>query len=122
MTDQDIKGPGYRVWYDAAARTLHFEGMLRLATSEYRPIDELLEAVLKTSPAALHSPKRVHVNGSVASTAAIDAARALAEARPARASAVEWSGVSSPLASRGARGVSIERRRRVPSISPSVAA
>lgn len=54
MTDQDIKGPGYRVWYDAAARTLHFEGLLRLATSEYRPIDELLEAVLKTNPAALH--------------------------------------------------------------------
>lgn len=53
MTDQDIKGSGYRVWYDAAARTIHFEGTLRLSTSEYRPIDELLEAILKTDPPTL---------------------------------------------------------------------
>ena len=42
-SDTDIKGPGYRVWFDAPARTVHFEGVLRLSTSEYKPIEDLLD-------------------------------------------------------------------------------
>jgi hypothetical protein len=55
MTDvSDIKGPGYRVWYDDPSRTIHLEGVLRLSTSEYRPIDELIERLLAAAQGALH--------------------------------------------------------------------
>lgn len=50
MLDTEIKGQGYRVWYDRSSRTVHFEGVLRLSTSEYKPIDDLLEAVLASNP------------------------------------------------------------------------
>ncbi len=50
MSATDIKGPGYRVWYDEAASTVHFEGSLRLGTAEYEPIAALLESV-RTRPA-----------------------------------------------------------------------
>ena len=49
-SDTDIKGPGYRVWFDAPARTVHFEGVLRLSTSEYKPIEDLLDRVLLAHP------------------------------------------------------------------------
>lgn len=51
--ETDIKGPGYRVWFDAPSHTLHFEGVLRLSTSEYKPIEDLLQQVLASSRAAL---------------------------------------------------------------------
>lgn len=54
MHDVDIKGPGYRVWFDPSSRTIHFEGVLRLSTSEYRPIEDLLERVLSSAQASLH--------------------------------------------------------------------
>lgn len=46
----EIKGSNYRVWFDTAEVTVHFEGILRLGPAEYFPIDELLEAVLTTNP------------------------------------------------------------------------
>lgn len=54
MLDTEIKGPGYRIWCDASSRTVHFEGVLRLGTSEFKPIEELLDRVLADSPPALH--------------------------------------------------------------------
>lgn len=54
MSEAEIKGPGYRVWYEDAARTVHFEGSLRLGTSEYEPIYNLLAGVLAADPPALH--------------------------------------------------------------------
>lgn len=54
MTEDDIKGPGYRVWFDPSSRTIHFEGVLRLSTSEYRPIEELLDRVLGAARSSLH--------------------------------------------------------------------
>jgi hypothetical protein len=53
MLDTEIKGQGYRVWYDPSSKTVHFEGVLRLSTSEYKPIDELLEHVLASDPPML---------------------------------------------------------------------
>ena len=53
MSDANIKGPGYRVWFDAAAATVHFEGSLRLGTAEYEPIAALLSALLVPRPQAL---------------------------------------------------------------------
>lgn len=52
-TDTDIQGPGYRVWFDAASHTLHFEGVLRLSTSEYKPIEDLLGRVLSEARSSL---------------------------------------------------------------------
>ncbi len=53
MSETDIKGPGYRVWFDQATGTIHFEGSLRLGTAEYEPIAALLNAVLEHKPAAI---------------------------------------------------------------------
>ena len=53
MSESDIKGPGYRVWFDAGAATVHFEGSLRLGTTEYEPIAALLNAVLEQRPRAI---------------------------------------------------------------------
>lgn len=52
-SETDIKGPGYRVWFDAPSRTIHFEGVLRLNTGEYKPIEELLDRVLHAPGPAL---------------------------------------------------------------------
>lgn len=53
MSATEIKGPGYRVWFDAAASTVHFEGSLRLGTAEYEPIAALLESVQARQPRAI---------------------------------------------------------------------
>ena len=53
MSDTEIKGPGYRVLYDANSATVHFEGSLRLATAEYEPIAALLNSVLEQRPQAI---------------------------------------------------------------------
>lgn len=53
MSDPDIKGNGYRVWYEAAAATVHFQGSLRLGTAEYEPIAALLNSVLERKPTAI---------------------------------------------------------------------
>lgn len=53
MLDTEIKGQGYRVWYDPSSKTVHFEGVLRLSTSEYKPIEELLDHVLAEGPPML---------------------------------------------------------------------
>lgn len=53
MSELDIKGPGYRVRYDAATSTVHFEGSLRLGTAEYEPIANLLNSVVGQKPAAI---------------------------------------------------------------------
>lgn len=64
-SDTDIKGPGYRVWFDATARTVHFEGVLRLSTSEYKPIEDLLDRVLLANPAlALRMTELQFLNSS----------------------------------------------------------
>lgn len=54
MSSLDIKGPGYRVYFDEASSTVHFEGSLRLGTSEYEPISNLLTVVADRKLAALH--------------------------------------------------------------------
>ncbi|MBK7826022.1 hypothetical protein [Nannocystis sp.] len=53
MSDTEIKGPGYRVLYDANSATVHFEGSLRLGTAEYEPIAALLNSVLEQRPQAI---------------------------------------------------------------------
>ena len=53
MNDTEIKGPGYRVWFDAAAATVHLEGSLRLGTTEYEPIAALLNQVIERRPPAI---------------------------------------------------------------------
>jgi len=53
MSDTEIKGPGYRVWFDAEAATVHLEGSLRLGTAEYEPIAALLSSVIERRPAAI---------------------------------------------------------------------
>ncbi len=53
MNDTEIKGAGYRVWLDGSSNTVHFEGTLRLSTSEYRPIEELLDAIVAADPPSL---------------------------------------------------------------------
>lgn len=53
-SETDIKGPGFRVWFDLPSQTIHFEGVLRLSTSEYRPIEDLLDRVLTSARSALH--------------------------------------------------------------------
>ena len=54
MSETDIKGPGYRVWYDAQTLTVHLEGSLRLGTAEYEPIAALLDAVIQPRPSAIN--------------------------------------------------------------------
>jgi hypothetical protein len=54
MSELDIKGPGYRLRYDAAASTVHFEGSLRLGTAEYEPLANLLNAVVERKPSTIH--------------------------------------------------------------------
>lgn len=54
MLDSEIKGQGYRVWFEPASRTVHFEGILRLSTGEYQPIEELLHNCLASDPPAMH--------------------------------------------------------------------
>lgn len=54
MSSLDIKGPGYRVHFDEATSTVHFEGSLRLGTAEYEPISNLLNVVAERRPATLH--------------------------------------------------------------------
>lgn len=49
----EIRGPGFRVWYEGASATVHFEGSLRLGTSEYEPMTDMLQKVLDTKPKAL---------------------------------------------------------------------
>jgi hypothetical protein len=47
----EIKGGNYRVWYDPAEITVYLEGILRLGgTTEYAPIEELLDKVLASNP------------------------------------------------------------------------
>ncbi len=58
MTPSDIKGPGYRVWFDPNTITVYFEGVLRLGTAEYEPVEQLLHGVLATKPQTL----RLHMN------------------------------------------------------------
>ena len=53
MSDASIKGPGYRVGFDAETATVHFEGTLRLGTAEYEPIAALLGGVLAARPPAI---------------------------------------------------------------------
>jgi hypothetical protein len=53
MSELDIKGPGYRVRYDATTGTIHFEGSLRLGTAEYEPIANLLNAVVEQKPSVI---------------------------------------------------------------------
>jgi len=53
MSDTEIKGPGYRVWFDAEAATVHLEGSLRLGTAEYEPIAALLNSVIERRLAAI---------------------------------------------------------------------
>ena len=53
MSESEIKGPGYRVWFDAQAATVHLEGSLRLGTNEYEPIAALLNAVIERHPPAI---------------------------------------------------------------------
>ena len=46
----EVKGPTYRVWYDDASKTVHFEGSLRLnGVAEYAPIVELLDSLLAST-------------------------------------------------------------------------
>ena len=63
MLDTEIKGQGYRVWYDPSSRTVHFEGVLRLSTSEYKPIEELLEKVRAADAAAAASAQGAQYAG-----------------------------------------------------------
>jgi len=53
MSDSEIKGPGYRVWFDAETSTVHLEGSLRLGTHEYEPIAALLNSVVERHPPAI---------------------------------------------------------------------
>jgi hypothetical protein len=47
----EIKGGNYRVWYDPSEVVVYLEGILRLGgTTEYAPIEELLDKVLATNP------------------------------------------------------------------------
>ena len=54
MSAMDIKGPGYRVHFDEATSTIHFEGSLRLGTAEYDPITNLLNAVVERKPSLIN--------------------------------------------------------------------
>jgi hypothetical protein len=49
----EIRGSSYRVWYSPSDVKVTFEGILRLGTAEYGPIEELLEKTLLTSPKVL---------------------------------------------------------------------
>ncbi|MBU0552304.1 hypothetical protein KKF91_20115 [Myxococcota bacterium] len=49
----EIKDAGYRVWYEPARQTIWFEGTLRLSTSEFTSISDLLEEVLALEPSEL---------------------------------------------------------------------
>ncbi len=42
----EVRDSTYRVWFDESSSTVFFEGSLRLGTADYRPISELLDAVL----------------------------------------------------------------------------
>lgn len=46
----EIKDAGYRVWYEAARKTVWFEGTLRLNSGEFAPISDLLDRVVETGP------------------------------------------------------------------------
>ena len=50
MSESEIKGPGYRVWFDAEATTVHLEGSLRLGTNEYEPIAAMLNSLIERHP------------------------------------------------------------------------
>jgi len=54
MSTLDIKGPGYRVYFDEATTTVHFEGSLRLGTAEYDPISNLLNLVAERKPPTIN--------------------------------------------------------------------
>jgi len=49
----EVKDAGYRVWYDAATTTVFFEGSLRLNSADFKPISELLNAVIASGPARI---------------------------------------------------------------------
>jgi hypothetical protein len=49
----EFKDSDYRVWFDAAAATVFFEGSLRLATADYKPLSDMLDAVTARKPPSL---------------------------------------------------------------------
>lgn len=53
MSEENVKGAGYRVGFDPETATVHFEGSLRLGTAEYEPITALLGRVLANRPPAI---------------------------------------------------------------------
>ncbi|MCB9760056.1 MAG: hypothetical protein H6739_09505 [Alphaproteobacteria bacterium] len=62
----EMKGSGYRVWFEPASATVHMEGTLRLNTGEYAPLTALLNEVIATGTAALtlHVRELVFLNSS----------------------------------------------------------
>ncbi len=52
-TTAEVKDEGYRVWVEADAGTVHFEGSMRLSTRDYQPISALLEEVAGSGVTAL---------------------------------------------------------------------
>ena len=62
----EIKDKDYRIWYEEDNQTVFFEGKLRLASAEYRPIRDLLNAVLETEPTrvCIHIRDLAYLNSS----------------------------------------------------------
>jgi len=102
MSDASIKGPGYRVWFEADAATVHFEGSLRLGTAEYVPIADLLNEVLAARPPTITLRMRelVFLNSSGINTLYkfIIAVRKLGElaVHVEASSTITWQGKSLP--------------------------
>lgn len=102
MSDANIQGPGYRVWFDAEAATVHFEGTLRLGTAEYEPIAAMLTEVLAARPSAitLRMTELVFLNSSGINTLYkfIIAVRKLGDlaVHVEASSAITWQGKSLP--------------------------
>lgn len=102
MSDASIKGPGYRVWFEAEAATVHFEGSLRLGTAEYAPITDLLNQVLAARPPriTLRMTELVFLNSSGINTLYkfVISIRKLGDlaVHVEAASAITWQGKSLP--------------------------
>lgn len=51
LTKMEIQTDDYRIWYEPATATLTFQGLMReLGLSEYKPLEQLLVAVIDQQP------------------------------------------------------------------------
>ncbi len=66
MAKLEIQTKEYRVWFEPERNTVFLEGSLRLNTAEYKPISDLLTAVLEQSkgPVTLHVRELSFLNSS----------------------------------------------------------